>query len=350
VIRLAVRESLPRLQVEADNRLVDHAAHWATLDDWVRHVEDVVRLPLRARARSSFLGRGTRLPASGLAVLLGLRDRSDPWMVVVDGAWSQIAVQRSMGRDASAFDRLRPLDEAELGTAEYLVLQLLARAERTPFELLDLARRPQDFLRFGREPHLARFFEGALGDAPGSAMVAVPLTLPRPSERSTARPWSRLRPIRTTVRALLGTAVLRLEHLDRLGPGDVLLPTRRQPGLSLHVGRADTPRWQGRRTGGRHLYLEPTMTDEAPIPTDDTDVIDVLSEIPVEVSLELARRTMSAADVLAIKPGQVVAFDRSLEGPVDLYIGDHRLGRGHLVDIEGQAGVRVEVVFDGEPR
>jgi flagellar motor switch/type III secretory pathway protein FliN len=64
-------------------------------------------------------------------------------------------------------------------------------------------------------------------------------------------------------------------------------------------------------------------------------------ELPVELSLELGRVVLSAAEVLALAPGAVVTVPRPTGGLVDVVAGGRVVARGELVDVEGGIGVRV---------
>ncbi|MGF1510422.1 MAG: type III secretion system cytoplasmic ring protein SctQ [Myxococcota bacterium] len=349
-------------QAQTESRLVAYAAAWASTPGWAEQVRRASGCVLELGPRSARVVSG-RLhpPSNGISVLVGIRGHDDPWLWVVDGRWVQLAVHRLLNRTPSPLDLVRPLSESELGAAEFIVLSILAAVEDQPMELLDLARTPGEFLNFWKEPRLAVRLSGRLSvppvtDAeqpasppvPGVVHVCLPLTLPPPPGRpQVKRDGSLLRRLRAHLRTLLGRTVLQLEQLDRLQPGDVLFPTERHADVSVHVGHSSRPAFSGRRLGGPALQLENAMPTSEPQPSETTEVIDVLSEIPVDVSLELGRKRLSVSDLLALEPGQVVSFERPLDGPVDLRVGDHRLGRGHLVDIEGRLGVRVEVIYDG---
>ena len=56
-------------------------------------------------------------------------------------------------------------------------------------------------------------------------------------------------------------------------------------------------------------------------------------DLPVEVVVEVGRLRLTGAQVLEL-------------GPVELRVGDRLIARGELVDVEGEAGVRLSEVFD----
>jgi flagellar motor switch protein FliM len=72
----------------------------------------------------------------------------------------------------------------------------------------------------------------------------------------------------------------------------------------------------------------------------------LLRELPVQITCEIGRVTLSAREVLELRPGSVLPVGRPLAGPVDLTAGGRVIARGELVDVEGEIGVRVTEVLD----
>lgn len=63
--------------------------------------------------------------------------------------------------------------------------------------------------------------------------------------------------------------------------------------------------------------------------------------IPVEVVVELGRKTMLIRDVAALKPGEVIHLEQPVDAPLDVRVGDKLLARGELVMVEGKVGLRI---------
>ena len=72
-----------------------------------------------------------------------------------------------------------------------------------------------------------------------------------------------------------------------------------------------------------------------------------LGEIPVEVEVELDRKTMTAREVLELEEGSVIGTGRSAGENIDLYIGGVLFGSGEIVVIENALGVRITDFRDG---
>ncbi len=88
--------------------------------------------------------------------------------------------------------------------------------------------------------------------------------------------------------------------------------------------------------GVRHLGAELTAPSQ-----EVTQVDPALSELPVEVEVELARILLSLAEVGALQPGAVLPLRVSAGDPVFLRAGDRRIARAELVEVEGEVAARV---------
>ena len=72
----------------------------------------------------------------------------------------------------------------------------------------------------------------------------------------------------------------------------------------------------------------------------------LLRELPVQITCEIGRVTLTAREILELRPGAVVPVGRPLAGPVDLTAGGRVMARGELVDVEGELGVRVTEIIE----
>jgi flagellar motor switch protein FliN/FliY len=66
-----------------------------------------------------------------------------------------------------------------------------------------------------------------------------------------------------------------------------------------------------------------------------------LSDIPIEVDVELDRKTMSVRELLSLDKGSVIKMVRSAGENIDIYVGGTMLGSGEIVIIEETVGVRI---------
>jgi flagellar motor switch protein FliN/FliY len=66
-----------------------------------------------------------------------------------------------------------------------------------------------------------------------------------------------------------------------------------------------------------------------------------LSDIPVDVDVELDRKKMSVREILTLDHGSVIKMMRSAGENIDIYVGGAMLGSGEIVIIEETVGVRI---------
>jgi flagellar motor switch protein FliN len=66
-----------------------------------------------------------------------------------------------------------------------------------------------------------------------------------------------------------------------------------------------------------------------------------LSNVPIDIEVELDRRKMTVREILALERGAVIKMNRSAGENIDLVIGGKRVGSGEIVIIEEACGVRI---------
>jgi len=72
-----------------------------------------------------------------------------------------------------------------------------------------------------------------------------------------------------------------------------------------------------------------------------SDALAFLSDIQVEVAVELGRADLSIGEVMRLAPGSVVHINRMLGDPVDLIIRDRLIARGEVVVVDEKFGLRI---------
>jgi flagellar motor switch protein FliN/FliY len=74
-----------------------------------------------------------------------------------------------------------------------------------------------------------------------------------------------------------------------------------------------------------------------------------LTDVLVELAVEVGRTRMSLGETLALGPGSVVTLDRLADQPVDLLVNGRPIARGEVVVIDEQFGLRITEVIGAEP-
>ena len=106
------------------------------------------------------------------------------------------------------------------------------------------------------------------------------------------------------------------------------------------------------------VTMGPVATDLPPLPHPDLPDLGsgsgfgdprdlrLLSEVMVELAVELGRVKLPLRDLLSLAPGAVLELDRAADAPVDVLVNGCLVARGEVVVIDGEFGVRVTAVVE----
>ena len=84
------------------------------------------------------------------------------------------------------------------------------------------------------------------------------------------------------------------------------------------------------------------MTHTAePIPPADLKELAAFADVPMEMEVELDRRTISIREILGFEPGSVIALSRAAGENVDVWMTGILIGFGEIVVLEDKLGVRI---------
>jgi flagellar motor switch protein FliN len=91
------------------------------------------------------------------------------------------------------------------------------------------------------------------------------------------------------------------------------------------------------------------LPDSGP-PITDTGEADLtrLTDVTVELTVEVGRTHMSLGETMSLGQGSVVTLDRLADKPVDLLVNGRPIARGEVVVIDEQFGLRITEVNGAE--
>lgn len=72
----------------------------------------------------------------------------------------------------------------------------------------------------------------------------------------------------------------------------------------------------------------------------------LLSEVPLEVTVELGRAVMKVRNLLSLREGSVIELNRTPGAPVDVLVNGRLVARGDVVVVDDEFGVRITEVLD----
>jgi len=77
------------------------------------------------------------------------------------------------------------------------------------------------------------------------------------------------------------------------------------------------------------------------IQTEQPAHLDVLLDVPVNLSVELGSCEMPMRDVLQLNVGAVVQLDKVADAPVELFVNRKLVARGEVVVVEDRFGIKI---------
>jgi len=95
-------------------------------------------------------------------------------------------------------------------------------------------------------------------------------------------------------------------------------------------------------------------TDPAALASDSESItrgasdLEVVFDVPVQVSAVLGRARMEVGDLLKLGPGTVLELDRKVGEAIDIYVNNRLVARGEVVLVEDKLGVTMTEVIKAE--
>lgn len=82
-------------------------------------------------------------------------------------------------------------------------------------------------------------------------------------------------------------------------------------------------------------------------PMGQRENIDLIMDVPLEVTVELGRTTKSINDILEFAPGTIIELNKIAGEPIDVLVNGKYVAKGEVVVIEESFGVRVTEIIKG---
>ena len=73
--------------------------------------------------------------------------------------------------------------------------------------------------------------------------------------------------------------------------------------------------------------------------------IEVVMDVPVEISVELGSCRMPMREVLQIAAGSVIQLDKVADEPVDIFVNRKLIPKGEVVVVEDRFGIKITEIF-----
>lgn len=92
----------------------------------------------------------------------------------------------------------------------------------------------------------------------------------------------------------------------------------------------------------QHFEEEPMLTSSSSI--------DLILDVPLEVTVELGRTSKTIKEILEISPGTIVELDKMAGEPVDILVNGKLVAKGEVVVIDENFGVRITEILNSIDR
>jgi flagellar motor switch protein FliN/FliY len=99
--------------------------------------------------------------------------------------------------------------------------------------------------------------------------------------------------------------------------------------------------------GGERVELEPLQ----PIPSESLAITSrqIVERLPVALTVELGRTSVSVKDLKNLRKGQIISLDKMIGEPLGIFANGQRLASGEVVSVaQERYGVRV-IALSEEP-
>jgi flagellar motor switch protein FliN/FliY len=96
---------------------------------------------------------------------------------------------------------------------------------------------------------------------------------------------------------------------------------------------------------GRHAVAE-LEPDPKPAGGGERAAMDLLFDVPVDVTVELGSTSVPLEDVLKFGPGHVVRLAQSTDQPVIVKVNGRPIAEGEMVDLGDTLGVRITAILE----
>ena len=119
---------------------------------------------------------------------------------------------------------------------------------------------------------------------------------------------------------------------DSITPLDSIPPA---PGMDPRLGAASS--------------VNPSSPAGASLqPIGGLDSLGFVMDVPVQVTVEIGRKSMKIGEILRLGPGSVLELEKANGEPLDIYVNDRLIARGEAVVVGERYGVRLTEVLVGD--
>lgn len=173
------------------------------------------------------------------------------------------------------------------------------------------------------------------------SMVAEPTPQPQAQEQDQAAP--------TNVEAPMGSQQPTMPQYDAPVNQGNWQQNSQAPGYQVpgpqHFG--------SQFTQGAQPNVQPAVFssfEQHPLQESESKNLNMLLDIPLQVTVELGRTKRSVKEILELSPGSIIELDKLAGEPVDILVNNRLIAKGEVVVIDENFGVRVTDIISQSDR
>ena len=88
----------------------------------------------------------------------------------------------------------------------------------------------------------------------------------------------------------------------------------------------------------------------APAGTEASRNLNLLLDMELEVAIRFGKREMQLRDIVELNSGSIIEFEQQIDEPVELLLGGRMIGRGDVVVVDGNYGLRLTEISSAYDR
>ncbi|OQP15250.1 flagellar motor switch phosphatase FliY [Geobacillus thermoleovorans] len=148
-----------------------------------------------------------------------------------------------------------------------------------------------------------------------------------------ARPFSEPQPVPTYAQANGGAAVSEAASRSTDEPSAGRADKDRDGATARHIQTAD--------------FVE---FDAPPLAATEARNLELLFDVPLQVTVELGRTKRSVQEILQLSTGSIIELDKLAGEPVDVFVNNKLIAKGEVVVIDENFGVRITDIISQSDR
>jgi flagellar motor switch protein FliN/FliY len=88
----------------------------------------------------------------------------------------------------------------------------------------------------------------------------------------------------------------------------------------------------------------PTLSDGTKLTNDETQNLDLIMGVSLEIAVEIGRTRKKVQDILALSKGSLVVLDKLAGDQVDVFVNGKCIAHGDVVVIDDNFGIRISEI------